>query len=346
MGNLSRNVYIKNSNNISTTNRGNNDQSMFYEGIGWCCAFGFESIAIIVGNLLTIGAFAKKKYLRKRGTYLLINLATADVFIGIIPIPLYIYFIGIQFQLWQAYYVKTLTYVFYVVDILLGVASLGNLTIVALERLYAARRPFRYRTLHPRYYYTAIAVTWSIACLIATLCFSALYLTSSYIISTYTSMIVVFIAFILITSSYSIVWARLKLHSSKNYRKASENERKLGVTMIILTALSLAAWLPFVMMNLVVVFAKLTVHNHIIIHATKLLHYGNSMVNCFVYTLRMPDFRRAVLKLIKLRKYDNSGHNSPVETSAISPLRNSRRPRYSRTLSNGSPPPRLSMKAM
>ncbi|XP_031550811.1 adenosine receptor A3-like [Actinia tenebrosa] len=345
MGNLSRNFYIKNS-NISTTNRENNNPSMFYEGLGWCCAFGLESIAIILGNLLTIGAFAKKKYLRKRGTYLLINLATADVFIGIIPIPLYIYFIGIQFQLWQAYFLKTITYVFYVADILLGVASLGNLTIVALERLYAAKKPFRYRTLHPRYYYTAIAVTWTLACAIAIFCFSALYLTSNYIISTYTSMIVVFIAFILITTSYSIVWSRLKLHSSKNYRKASENERKLGVTMIILTVLSLSAWLPFVIMNLVVVFAKLTVDNYIIIHATKLLHFGNSLTNCFVYAWRMPDFRRAVLKLIKLGKHDNSGQNSPVETSAISPLHNSRRPQYSRALSNYSPQHRLSMKAL
>jgi hypothetical protein len=319
---------------------------MLYEGLGWCCAFGFESLAIIVGNLLTIAAFAKKKCLRKRGTYLLINLATADVFIGLIPLPLYIYFIGIQFQMWRAYYIQILTYVFYVVDILLGVASLGNLTIVALERLYAAKKPFRYRTVHPRTYYTAIAITWTSACLIATFCFAALYFTSSYIISTYTSMIVVFIAFILITSSYAIVWSRLKLHSRKNYRKASENERKLGVTMIILTVLSLTAWLPFVMMNLAVIFAEIAVPNYTIIHATKLLHYGNSLVNCFVYTLRMPDFRRAVLKLLRLGRYDNSGTNSPVETSAFSPFRNSRRHRYSRTLSNGSPPPKCNLEML
>lgn len=314
---------------------------MFYEGLGWCLAFGLESILIILGNVLTIGAFAKQKYLRKRGTYLLINLAASDVFIGLIPLPLYIYFIGVEFQLWPAYRIVILSLVFYFVDILLGIASLANLTIIALERLYAAKRPFRYRTSPPRSYYTAIGITWTVATIIATSCFSAFYMSSSLIVSTYTSMTVIFIAFCLITSSYVIVWIRIRTYSSKKYRKASENERKLGITMIILTILSLSAWLPFVMMNLVVVLAKIQISDHTIVFTTKLLHYGNSLTNCIVYSLRMPDFRKAVLRILKFDRSENSGLHSPAESSAISPFL-TRRKRYSRTC-NGSTHPSVNI---
>lgn len=308
---------------------------MFFEGLAWCTAFGLESILIILGNVLTIGAFAKRKYLRKRGTYLLINLAFSDVFIGVIPLPIYIYFIGVQFQLWPAAYgINKLSLAYYFLDIFLGIASLANLTIIALERVYAAKRPFRYRTAAPRSYYIAIGITWSIALTIATLCFSAYYMTSSLIISTYASMTVVFIAFCLITSSYVIVWIRLRLHSNKTHRKASDNERKLGITMIILTVLSLSSWLPFVMMNLIIVLSNKQIPDHIVIFTTKLLHYANSLTNCIVYSLRMPGFRRAVLNILKFDRSDNSGLHSPVETSGFSPFRTRQR-LNSRTL-NGS----------
>jgi len=308
---------------------------MFYEGLAWCIVFGLESILIILGNLLTIGAFVKQKYLRKRGTYLLINLAVSDVFIGFFPLPFYIYFIGVEFQLWLPYYTKALSIVFYFFDILLGIASLANLTIIALERVYAAKRPFRYRTATPRSYYIAIGITWTIAITIATFCVSAWYTTSSLIMSTYASMTVVFIAFCLITSSYIIVWIRLRLHSSKICRKASENERKLGITMIILTVLSLAAWLPFVMMNLIIVLSNKKAPDHTIIFTTKLLHYANSLTNCLVYSLRMPGFRRAVLAILRFDRSDSSGLHSPVESSGFSPFRTRRNLRNSKAI-NGS----------
>lgn len=307
---------------------------MHYEGLVWCGVFGLESTLIILGNVLTIGAFAKQKYLRKRGTYLLINLAVSDVFVGVFPLPFYIYFIGVQFQLWPAYYIDVLSLVFYFLDILFGIASLANLTIIALERVYAAKRPFKYRTAAPRSYYTAIGITWTIAIGSASFCFCAFYISSSLFISTYTSMTIVFIAFCLITSSYSIVWIRLRLHSTKKSRKTSENERKLGITMIILTVLSLSAWLPFVMMNLIIVLSKSKAPNYNIIFTTKLLHYANSLTNCIIYSLRMPGFRKAVLTILKLDRSDNSGLNSPMESSGFSPLR-TRRMRNSRTL-NGS----------
>ncbi|XP_020908177.1 D(1B) dopamine receptor-like [Exaiptasia diaphana] len=319
-------------------NVGNSTTSpaILYKGLGWCFSFGLESILITIGNLLTIAAFVKQKCLRKRGTYLLINLAISDIFIGLVPLPIYIYFIGLEFHLWQPYQIGILSLVFYFFDILLGIASLLNLTIIALERLYAAKRPFCYRTTQPSSYYTMIGITWILATVIATLCFCAFYLTSSLMISTYVSMTIVFVAFWTISSSYAIVWMRLRLHSKKNYRKASESERKLGITMIILTILSLAAWLPFVMMNLVIVLSKTQVPSQTIILTTKLLHYGNSLTNCIVYSLRMPDFRRAVIKIVKFDRFDNSAFNSPVDSSTFSPFR-SRKMRYSTTINGTNP---------
>ncbi|EDO49964.1 predicted protein, partial [Nematostella vectensis] len=252
-------------------------------------------------NLLTIAAFASKKCLRKRGTYLLINLATADVFIGLVPVPMVMYFTGVEFKLWKAVSHSTLSYTYFGLDILLGLASLGNLTIIALERLFATQWPFHYRTLRPRNYYTTISITWFVAVVISMLCFLTQYLTNKLMMSTYISMTFVFTAFLVICTSYAIVWTKLKLHRrhEDHYRKTRENERKIGITMIILTVLSLATWLPFVMLNLVVVFADVPFPSQTTILATKMLHYGNSLVNCIVYTLRMPHFRSSVFVLFR-----------------------------------------------
>ena len=60
--------------------------------IAWSCALATEAVVIVVGNLLTIILFALNKKLRsKKSLYLVLNMAFADLFLGGISLPTYVY---------------------------------------------------------------------------------------------------------------------------------------------------------------------------------------------------------------------------------------------------------------
>ena len=54
----------------------------------WIVLFIAESIVIVISNALTLLAFAKIHHLRKRSTYLIINLAVADLLVGALTVPI------------------------------------------------------------------------------------------------------------------------------------------------------------------------------------------------------------------------------------------------------------------
>ena len=63
--------------------------------IAWSCALAMEAVAIVVGNLLTIILFALNKKLRsKKSLYLVFNMAFADLFLGGVCLPMYVYFLA------------------------------------------------------------------------------------------------------------------------------------------------------------------------------------------------------------------------------------------------------------
>ena len=57
--------------------------------IGWCLCFGLLATLIVVGNLLIIWIFRKRR-LRKRAHFVLISLTVADFLVGLVSVPLYI----------------------------------------------------------------------------------------------------------------------------------------------------------------------------------------------------------------------------------------------------------------
>ncbi|KAL9950975.1 hypothetical protein ACROYT_G043559 [Oculina patagonica] len=69
------------------------------EGIAWCSAFILASIFIVVGNLLVIILFAVNKKLRKKSLFLVVNMAFADLMLGALALPIYIYDIGVVYAL-------------------------------------------------------------------------------------------------------------------------------------------------------------------------------------------------------------------------------------------------------
>ena len=104
------------------------------------------AVMIVFGNSLVIGAFRVNRRLRTTTNLLLMSLAVADMLIGLISMPLWVY-ISITFHY------KGPTYNFYLIfDVICGVSSILNLTAISLERCYALIAPIKHRNIRKSTY--------------------------------------------------------------------------------------------------------------------------------------------------------------------------------------------------
>ena len=108
------------------------------EGISWCSAFILTSLLVIVGNMLTIVLFAANKTLRKKSLYLVINMAFADLMLGALSMPAYIFYIGAEnFHLWTARMSKPLDDASDIFEAFFMHASLISAAMISGERFFA-----------------------------------------------------------------------------------------------------------------------------------------------------------------------------------------------------------------
>ena len=105
---------------------------------------------------------------------------------------------------------------------------------------------------------------------------------------------------VVICVSYTSIALKFWCGTRPPFHGAANRQRKLTVTLFIMTIVSLLLWLPCVIST----FLTLT-----IIHSLSslklsfiLLYHTNSLVNPIIYTIRMPEFRKALLKIFKRRQ--------------------------------------------
>ena len=106
------------------------------EEINWSPAFITEFVVISIINVITIIAFARIRHLRKRSTYLIINLTVADLLVGAVTGSLLVYLKG-QDCSWPGL-------IFCALHVTFPIASQLNLSLISLERLHATLLPFRH----------------------------------------------------------------------------------------------------------------------------------------------------------------------------------------------------------
>ena len=70
------------------------------EAIALCSALTLIFVLIVVGNLLTVVLFVMNQKLHKKGLFLVINMAFADLMLGAVTLPIYIYDVGREFKVW------------------------------------------------------------------------------------------------------------------------------------------------------------------------------------------------------------------------------------------------------
>ena len=131
----------------------------------WSKVFITEFIVIAIINAFTVVAFGRNRHLRKRTTYLIINLTVADLLVGVVTaslVTLAPYFDEGHGFSWQEFLILTLTHIF-------PLASAVNLSLISLERLHATLFPFRHCLIKKWLYFKVIIGSWMITLLLASM---------------------------------------------------------------------------------------------------------------------------------------------------------------------------------
>lgn len=270
------------------------------EAIFWCSVFIIEAVLVATGNLLTTFVFLGSRKLRKRRYYLMFNLAISDALVGALAMPLFIVPFGMSLGVWEEMS-WILGDVALFLDMLTGFASIVFLTMIALERLYATLRPFNYRALKSRWYVLFTIIAWMAAGSIPSLHLVIIKFPKTFLSSTPVSIKAIMWApllamlLLLISVSYAVIWGKVRIVHKSVTQRLVEKESSLSRICLLVTVVSLVAWLPFIIVNMVFT-ARLIFHFHVF-YVAKFLHHANSLLNPVLYVLKIPDFRASLRNL-------------------------------------------------
>ena len=274
--------------------------------IVWLAVYFTESVAIVTLNVVTIIVFMKSRSLRKRSFYLVINLALADMLCGGFSQAMDFSSLGADYcNFWKAnFYTNRVANV---LNTLFPLASLLNITVISLERVHATFRPLRHRIIKGWVYGLIIILIWV----------TALVLSLGVWLEIFGSMITnniwIWVSFVCLfvvcfcCASITLKMSDLCHGARPQHHGAANREKKLTCTLFIMTVVSLLMWLPwtlfhfffFYISHILISLPLLTVVR--LIFALKALMYVNSLVNPIIYTIRMSEFKRALVSLLRCR---------------------------------------------
>ena len=292
------------------------------EGYFWCSLFILEAIIIVVLNMFTIIVFTKDRHLRKRSTYLLINLSAADMGVGGLVIPTAVFRRGNTYGLWNVEMTSALLFSTYGVDTLFFGCSLAFLVSISIERLYATSKPMRHRSMTGLAYRIWMSCVW-VASFIYTsvvvlfLFYDVIGLQIWYIVAS-----CVFVSLLILTFSYCgiFVTVRCTEQPQHSHRGQVRKERRLTMTLFIVTLVSLSVWIPYVLFTFLESHLSRQFSLEALLRARgvcETLFFANSFVNPILYTIRIPQFRKASINLITCHAKTGSVQISSLSLESV-----------------------------
>ena len=279
------------------------------ECIIWFTVFTAESVAIVTVNLLAIILFIKNRNLRTRSMYLVISLTVADMLVGVLSGGYVTFARLLGCRLIKVNLSQEVFFLLRTFPLFFPLVSLTNIAVISLERFHATFRPFRHRLIKRWVYVVAIAVVWVFTVIAAVIWrVEKLYFYGYhvYIIESYCllCLIVTFVSYTSILFKF-----RFGAHPQRHCA-AALRQRKLTVTLFITTLVSLLLWLPYSIVLILhwssVIWKPISLPEHFrLAYSLQFLFYANSLVNPILYTIRMPDFKKALLSLFRRHQREN-----------------------------------------
>ena len=269
--------------------------------------YAVEAALLIFGNAFTIFVFStltRTSHI-KRTCYLLINLAVADLFVGITE-PIIVgtskfHRMTATTSKLRGMKAKGETDLPGAMQLSALSVSVFFLALVSLERAFAVLKPLRHRVASTRIYIYSIVVVWAVGIFIFGLMALSFYYPK---LERKTVHVVVhfclFISFVMICASYLKIRTRLSSTAPEvavvNSRQTTKHNARLSRTLFVVITLSLLFWLPAVALYTGMYICRCDVHPYMMWMVNALL-LANSLINPFVYSFRMPVFKEALEKL-------------------------------------------------
>ena len=275
------------------------------------------TVAVVAVNLLSIVLFVKNSNLRTRAMYLVINLTVADMFVGgsaTFFAVFYFLLYGCEFA--DEFFIRLewppILFVLHIINIWFSFTSVTGIAIISLDRMHATFRPFRHRNIKKWAYGVTIAGVWILtAMIVIPFPLISLYgnlqqqwqlLFPRYLWRSYCCL-----CLIVICVSYTSIALKFWCGTRPPSHGAANRQRKLTVTLFITTLVSLLLLLPYV----IYIFVSLSVIRSLVtffrlLLSLTLIYHTNSLVNPIIYTIRILEFRRALLMLFKSRQRQNA----------------------------------------
>ena len=280
----------------------------------WIAVWLTQFIMVFIINAFTLVVFARSRHLRRRNTYLIMNLTVADLLIAAVsgPETILLYIRGKNPK-------KGFEVLYSIISDMCWIASLGNLVLISLERLHATLYPFRHCLVGKRTYYMIIIFSWFGALTLA--CgLQISRMNDSSLADRYPWTIYTFLAVAVLTTSYAIIISRfIRKPHVQQLGSVILAERKLSVTLFIVSAASTITVLPFAIVTCILIssdrdkwteFTPYRIANG--------FYYLNSILNPVIYAIRLSEFRRALKELFcKNNSYPVRRRDQPIELQAM-----------------------------
>ena len=279
----------------------------------WIAVWLTQFIMVFIINAFTLVVFARSRHLRRRNTYLIMNLTVADLLIAAVSGPETILFFKRNKRPKKGFGV-----LYSIISDMCWIASLGNLVLISLERLHATLYPFRHCLLGKSFYYKIITFSW----------FGALTLACGVQISRmndvlladrYPWIIYIFLTLTVLTISYVIIISKFirKAHVQQ-LGSVMSAERKLSVTLFIVSAASIITLLPW----LITICIAISSDRYLWLQFTPMkiastFYHLNSILNPVIYAIRLTEFRRASKELFCKSNVYPVREDQPIRLQAM-----------------------------
>ncbi|XP_068673344.1 trace amine-associated receptor 8a-like [Montipora foliosa] len=283
------------------------------ECIAWLTVLNIEAVAIVTMNALTIIIYLKERILRKRGMYLVISLAVADMFVTY-NLIVHSLEMANDCNFWKInlYSSFEITICFLSLMHFFPAASVANLAAISLERMHATFRPFKHRLIKKKIFGAAVAGVWFTAALSTAIVFSPFFLGLSDIATFFylkaSSFALLFCCLLIIVVSYTSIAIKFYCGTHPQHHGAIRRERKLTKTLFSVTIVSLILMMPFTIFLFLFhvtsgeMFETISYETwpHLAL-SLNCLFYANSVINPLLYAFKMPEFKRSLFLLLRCR---------------------------------------------
>ena len=269
--------------------------------------FVTESLIIVSVNLLTIIVFIKNRNLRTRAMYLVISLTVADMLVGLLsqsPSPL-VFMQDTCDLLRRVPLDGKIETLFSITMPVLPLVSLTNIAVISLERTHAAFRPFKHRVIKKWVYGVIIATVWVLPVMILS---AAMFISFYDLTDNLFILWPIYYCFCLfvICVSYACISIKFVCGAYPQHHGAVNRQRKLTVTLLIMTIVSLILLIPFLLYIFVVAIGSKNILSSLSYLCFSFILAGvNSFVNPILYSVRIPEIKQAFISLFSRQRNEN-----------------------------------------